>query len=103
MKKIFVVLAVLFIGILLAGCTSQPATPVATPTPTEVPTAMPTEVPTAVVTTVVPTTVATPDCDCHPDANTYTSTDLHHNIHSEYARFSMVQPLTLKRGHKLSG
>ncbi|MDO8874382.1 MAG: hypothetical protein Q7V05_16905, partial [Methanoregula sp.] len=40
MKKIFVVLAILFIGILLAGCTSQPAAPVATPVPTEVPTAV---------------------------------------------------------------
>jgi PBP1b-binding outer membrane lipoprotein LpoB len=38
MKKLLVVLAILFIGILLAGCTSQPATPVATPTPTAVPT-----------------------------------------------------------------
>ena len=32
MKKLFVVLAILFIGILLAGCTSQQAAPVATPT-----------------------------------------------------------------------
>ncbi len=60
MKKFFVVLAVLFIGILFAGCTSQPAAPVATPTPTAVPTAMPTAVPTAVATTAVPTTIATP-------------------------------------------
>src|SRR5512137_1462019 len=44
MKKIFVVLAILFIGILLAGCTSQPHTPVVTPTPT--PTPVPTPVPT---------------------------------------------------------
>lgn len=49
MKKLFVVLAILFIGILLAGCTSQPAAPVATPVPT-------TAVPTTVVTTVVPPT-----------------------------------------------
>ena len=48
MKKLLVVLAILFIGILLAGCTSQPAAPVATPTPT-------------VVATPVPTTVATPE------------------------------------------
>ena len=47
MKKIFVVLAILFIGILLAGCTSQPAAPVATPTPTAVPT--------VIVTTAIPT------------------------------------------------
>ncbi len=51
MKKIFVVLAILFIGILLAGCTSQPAAPVATPVPTQVPT--------TVVTTVPPTPVPT--------------------------------------------
>jgi PBP1b-binding outer membrane lipoprotein LpoB len=55
MKKFFVVLAILFIGILLAGCTSQPAAPVATPTPTPVPTA-------------VPTTIA-------PQRNTNTNTD----------------------------
>lgn len=53
MKKVFVVLAILFIGILLAGCTSQPAEPVATPTPTPVPTTIATPVPTP---TVVPTT-----------------------------------------------
>jgi len=37
MKKLFVVLAILFIGILLAGCTSQPPAPVVTPTPTPAP------------------------------------------------------------------
>ncbi|MDP3395988.1 MAG: hypothetical protein Q8S57_04900 [Methanoregula sp.] len=53
MKKIFVVLAILTIGILLvAGCTSQPAAPVATPVPTHVPT--------TVVTTVPPTPVPVP-------------------------------------------
>jgi plastocyanin len=52
MKKFFVVLAILFIGILLAGCTSQPAAPVATPTPAPVPTA----VPTTIAATAVPTT-----------------------------------------------
>lgn len=51
MKKLFVVLAILFIGILLAGCTSQPATPVATPTPAPVPT--------TIVTTAVPTPAPT--------------------------------------------
>jgi plastocyanin len=65
MKKIFVVLAVLFIGILLAGCTSQPAAPVATPAPTAVPTAMPTAVPTAVP-TAMPTTAATPNVTVTP-------------------------------------
>jgi hypothetical protein len=47
MKKLFVVLAILFVGILLAGCTSQPAAPVATPVPTAVPTTIATPVPTA--------------------------------------------------------
>jgi plastocyanin len=51
MKKLLVVLAILFIGILLAGCTSQPAAPVATPVPTAVPT--------TVVTTAPPTAVPT--------------------------------------------
>ncbi len=46
MKKLFVVLAILFIGILLAGCTSQPAAPATTPAPTAVPTAIVTAVPT---------------------------------------------------------
>ena len=53
MKKFFVVLVILFIGILLAGCTSQPATPVATPTPTPVPTIIATPVPTPIPTTEV--------------------------------------------------
>ena len=57
MKKIFVVLAILFIGILLAGCTSQPAAPVATPVPTAVPTPVvtipPTPVPTKEIIVVV--------------------------------------------------
>jgi plastocyanin len=66
MKKLFVVLAILFVGILLAGCTSQPAAPVATPVPTTVPTPVPTTVaptpePTKEVeVVVVNTTVATP-------------------------------------------
>ncbi|MDO9325442.1 MAG: hypothetical protein Q7T80_10855 [Methanoregula sp.] len=51
MKKLLVVLAILFIGILLAGCTSQPAAPVAT--------SVPTAVPTVIVTTVPPTPVVT--------------------------------------------
>ena len=53
MKKILVVLAILFIGILLAGCTSQPAAPVATPAPTMAPTAVVTVAPTAVPTEIV--------------------------------------------------
>ncbi|WP_321507184.1 hypothetical protein [uncultured Methanoregula sp.] len=58
MKKLLVVLAILFIGILLAGCTSQPAKPVATPAPTTVATPEPTTVaptptPTKVVVVVI--------------------------------------------------
>jgi len=53
MKKIIVVLVVLFIGILFAGCTSQSSTSAATPTPTEVPTTVATAVPTAIPTPVV--------------------------------------------------
>ncbi len=66
MKKLSVVLAILFVGILLAGCTSQPATPAATPVPTTVPTPVPTTVaptpePTKeVIVVVVNTTEATP-------------------------------------------
>ena len=48
MKKVIVVLVVLFIGILFAGCTSQSQTPAATPTPTVVPTVVATPVPTVV-------------------------------------------------------
>ena len=50
MKKLLVVLMILFVGILLCGCTSQPATPPATAAPTAAPTAM--------ETTVVPTVTA---------------------------------------------
>jgi len=53
MKKLLVVLMILFVGILICGCTSQPAKPV---TPTVAPT---TEVPTPVPTTVAPTPVPT--------------------------------------------
>jgi len=73
MKKLLVVLAILFIGILLAGCTSQQAAPVATPAATAVPTvvpttAIPTPEPTKEVVVVVvnktvnatPTATATP-------------------------------------------
>ena len=78
MKKLLVVLAVLFIGILLAGCTTQPAAPVATPTPTPVPTVAPT----TVATTVAPTQVivvvvknVTPNVTAVPTpAPTYTIT-----------------------------
>jgi hypothetical protein len=60
MKKLFVVLAILFVGILLAGCTSQPSVNVTTTAPTTVPTAVPTIVPT-VNATVVPTVNITPN------------------------------------------
>ena len=77
MKKLIVVLVVLFIGILFAGCTSQPSTPAATPRqlqyPTTVATPVPTAMPTPVVTpnmtanvtaelTAVPTAAPTPQC-----------------------------------------
>ena len=58
MKKLLVVLAILFIGILLAGCTSQQAAPVATPVPTAVPTTIvPTVVPTVIPTTAAPVVI----------------------------------------------
>ena len=64
MKKFLVVLAILFIGILLVGCTSKPAASVATPAPTKVPTAVvtapPTPVPTKEVVVAVVTTTAIP-------------------------------------------
>jgi plastocyanin len=66
MKKFFVVLAILFVGILLAGCT-QPAAPVATPTPTPVPTTIITAVPTTVPTTEVVVVVnKTPNATTKP-------------------------------------
>jgi plastocyanin len=49
MKKLLVVLMILFVGILLCGCTSQPAT---TPTTTAAPTVAPTPVVSAEPTTV---------------------------------------------------
>jgi len=55
MKKLIVVLAILFVGILLAGCASKPAAPIATPTPTPVPTTVPTPMPTTVPPTPTPT------------------------------------------------
>lgn len=69
MKKFFVVLAILFVGILLAGCTSQPAAPVATPVPTPVPTAVPTTVePTTVPTTEVVVVVVNETPNATPTA-----------------------------------
>jgi plastocyanin len=68
MKKFFVVLAILFIGILLAGCTSQPAAPVATPTPAPVPTTIATAVPTPVPTTEVVVVVVNQTPNATPTA-----------------------------------
>ena len=60
MKKLLVVLMILFVGILLCGCTSQPATPPATVAPTAAPTAIATTVvPTPVVANVTPAPVNT--------------------------------------------
>jgi plastocyanin len=79
MKKLSVVLAILFIGILLAGCTSQPAAPAATTAPTAVPTvvatAAPTAIPTKEVVVVVVNTTAnvTPTVTVAP-VPTYTIT-----------------------------
>ncbi|MDD1689838.1 MAG: hypothetical protein LUQ66_04175 [Methanoregula sp.] len=79
MKKLSVVLAILFIGILLAGCTSQQAAPAATTAPTAVPTvvatAAPTAVPTKEVVVVVVNTTAnvTPTVTVAP-VPTYTIT-----------------------------
>jgi plastocyanin len=79
MKKLFVVLAILFVGILLAGCTSQPAAPVATPVPTAVPTTIATPVPTAeptkeVVVVVVNKTAAPTPTPTATPVPTYTIT-----------------------------
>jgi len=86
MKKVFVVLAILFIGILLAGCTSQPAAPVATPTPvpTAVPTTIETMVPTPIPTTEVvvvvvnttPNATPTPKPPVQPSINITFNSDL---------------------------
>jgi len=60
MKKLLVVLMILFVGILLCGCTSQPATPPATVAPTAAPTAIATTVaPTVAATTATPVPVNT--------------------------------------------
>jgi plastocyanin len=79
MKKLFVVLAILFVGILFAGCTSQPAAPVATPEPTAVPTTIATPVPTAeptkeVIVVVVNKTAAPTPTPTATPVPTYTIT-----------------------------
>lgn len=102
MKKLLVVLAILFIGILLAGCTSQQAAPAATPTATPVPTTIATAVPTPeptkeVVVVVVNKTAsvtATPTATPTP-VPTYTIT---------FTQFYTLQPgasATVKAGTKV--
>ena len=59
MKKLLVVLMILFVGILLCGCTSQSATPPATVAPTAAPTALVTTVVPPVATNVTPAPVNT--------------------------------------------
>jgi plastocyanin len=67
MKKVFVVLVVLFIGILFAGCTSQQSAPAATPTPTPtIATPVPTNVPTPIAT---PTPNVTANATANVTAN----------------------------------
>jgi plastocyanin len=83
MKKLLVVLAILFIGILLAGCTSQPAAPVATPTPTE--TAVPTTIAATAVPTAIPTTEVvivnvTPNSTPTPTPTVQPSTTITFNV-----------------------
>lgn len=77
MKKLFVVLAILFAGILLAGCTSEPAAPVATPAPTALPTVATPEPTPEVTKEVVVVVVETPEETPTPTATpipTYTIT-----------------------------
>jgi plastocyanin len=86
MKKLFIVLAILFIGILLAGCTSQPAAPVATPTPASTPvlttnaTPVPTLIPTTQVVVVVvnqtPNATPTPTPTPQPSVKITFNSDL---------------------------
>ena len=68
MKKLLVVLAILFIGILLAGCTSQQAAPAATPAPTAVPTVVATAAPTPVPTTAAVVVVVNKTPNATPTA-----------------------------------
>jgi plastocyanin len=58
MKKLFVVLMILFVGILVCGCTTQPAAAPATPAATAVPTVAPAPVATTAAPAPVPTTTA---------------------------------------------
>ncbi|MFA5331126.1 MAG: hypothetical protein WC342_02000 [Methanoregula sp.] len=89
MKKFIVVLAVLFIGILFAGCTSQPSatTPTATPTPTAVPT--------TVETTAVPTTVATPEVTTNVTANVTATPTAVATVKQNVYKITFTQDLTV--------
>jgi len=87
MKKLFVILMILFVGILVCGCTTQPAAP-ATPVPTAGPTAAPatnetTEAPTpaltAVVVNVTKTATPAPTPTPIPDVKVYVANTLTFN------------------------
>lgn len=87
MKKLFVVLMILFVGILVCGCTTQPAAPV-TPAPAVVPTAAPApgettvapaSVPTAAVVNVTKTATPAPTPTPIPDVKILVSQTLTFN------------------------
>jgi plastocyanin len=84
MKKLLVILMILFVGILVCGCTTQPAAP-ATPATTAVPTAAPalgettaapTPVPTAAVVNVTKTATPAPTPTPIPDVKVYVAKTL---------------------------
>jgi plastocyanin len=86
MKKLFVILMILFVGILVCGCTTQPATPAtpATAVPTAAPapvetTAAPTPVPTAAVVNVTKTATPAPTPTPIPDQKVYVAKTLTFN------------------------
>jgi plastocyanin len=87
MKKLFVILMILFVGILVCGCTTQPAAPAvpaATAVPTAAPaavepTAAPTPVPTAAVVNVTKTATPAPTPTPIPDQKVYVAKTLTFN------------------------
>ena len=83
MKKLFVILMILFVGILVCGCTTQPAAPATPPAavPTAAPaavepTAAPTPVPTAAVVNVTKTATPAPTPTPIPDVKVYVAKTL---------------------------
>ncbi len=90
MKKVFVVLVVLFIGILFAGCASQSPAPVATPTPTPVPTSVVTAVP-----TVMPTPVVTSNMTANMTANV--TANMTANVTANVTAVPKVQMITFTK------